>query len=145
MSDHQLISDILKELDAVLGCATRRWVKDAQVMPHAHPASFYLNGVSVGSTAATANTTVWRFTPNGMDGVEHNVSRLVSKFKGSSIRVGPVTYDDGTCSLIFVGGSVLAVKNPQLAPYGVWISQDSAADVHLDCLGRSSPTLWPPT
>ena len=27
MADHQLLSDLLHELDAVLGCAARRWVR----------------------------------------------------------------------------------------------------------------------
>ena len=52
-------------------------VKDTQVMPASQPASFYLSGSTVGATAADAKTTVWRFTPDGKDGVAHDVAGMV--------------------------------------------------------------------
>eukprot|EP01045_Picozoa_sp_COSAG04_P000121 COSAG04_NODE_3_length_53939_cov_50.145431_11_plen_98_part_00 len=52
-------------------------VKDTQVMPASKPASFYLSGSTVGATAADAKTTVWRFTPDGKDGVAHDVAGMV--------------------------------------------------------------------
>ena len=53
-------------------------VKDTQVMPASQPASFYLSGSTVGATAADAKTTVWRFTPDGKDGVAHDVAGMVA-------------------------------------------------------------------
>ena len=52
-------------------------VKDTQVMPASKPASFYLSGSTVGASAADAKTTVWRFTPDGKDGVAHDVAGMV--------------------------------------------------------------------
>jgi hypothetical protein len=167
MSDQQLMSDLLSELDSVIGCATRIWQVDSDVLVRPQPASFFLSGVAVGpnSSNGTMNSTitsglaagvdalVWRFTPSIpiLDGRGDNVRGMVTSSAGErddgggELRVGPLLFDGDRCELVFNGGVLLPVPNLALAPFGVWIAQTGgssiAAEVRLVCGG--SARAWP--
>ena len=61
MSDHQTLSETLYELDSIIGCQHRTWVRDVNVQRWRD--SFLLSGATVGPTVDSV-TTAWRFTPN---------------------------------------------------------------------------------
>jgi hypothetical protein len=65
-SDNQLLSDVLKELDVMVGCKTRSWVRDAPVNTHqAWMDGYLLSGMVLGDASpGSAMTRVWRFTPD---------------------------------------------------------------------------------
>ena len=153
MADHQLLSDLLHELDGLIGCAHRSWIQDRRVLPRASPASFYLSGTVVSSTATSPErTAVWRFTPRGGDGVPHDVAGMGSQTTGG-YSIGSVEFDGRSpCSLSFKDGALLEVNGSKVAPFGVWIGQpfDAAAtgdrerpEVLLECAGHP-PMPWPP-
>lgn len=147
MADQQLLSDLLHELDGVIGCGTRTWIKDAGVMVRKVPSSFYLSGLTVASAAADAGAaeTVWRFTPQGRDGVPHDVRGMFAAGpdpKAPSLAAGPLRFDGADCTLHFAAGALVAVDDASLAPYGVWVAQPANAAVTLDCTGLA-PRAWP--
>ena len=150
MSDHKLLSDCLHELDELMGCASRQWIKDDNVNVRASPASFFLSGSVLGTSADPAQTTIWRFTPRlppALDGVpkSHTTVHNMAKAEVGGLIVGPVEHDGASCSLRFDGGTVVTSHNDPssaVAPYGLWISQPSGnASVVLSC-GATS-VAWP--
>lgn len=150
MSDHKLLSDCLHELDEVMGCASRQWIKDDNVNVRASPASFFLSGSVLGTSADPEQTAIWRFTPRlppALDGVprSHTIVRTMAKTEAGGLTIGPVEHDGERCSLQFDGGAVVtSISDPSstMAPYGLWISQPNAnASVVLSCGATSMG--WP--
>ena len=65
-ADNQLLSDVLKELDTMLGCASRRWVRDWPVDRRQPWVDGYvLTGMELGGAPGDqqGGARVWRFTP----------------------------------------------------------------------------------
>ena len=133
----------------MIGCDSREWVADEDIWIAAHPASFYLSGVRVAQSLATA--IVWRFTlelPAGHPGDDESHAALVLKemvvSQGEDVVAGPVAHGGQQCSLRFLRASLVEVTDPTVAPYGVWISQAGrtlATGVLLNCSGRV--VAWP--
>ena len=133
----------------MIGCDSREWVADEDIWIAAHPASFYLSGVRVAQSSATA--IVWRFTlelPAGHPGDDESHAALVLKemvvSQGEDVVAGPVAHGGQQCSLRFLRASLVEVTDPTVAPYGVWISQAGrtlATGVLLNCSGRV--VAWP--
>ena len=150
MSDHQVLSDVLHELDSVIGCASRQWVVDEDVMIAPHPASFYLSGVRVGPPhPAAATGTIWRFTPllpvgHPGEDADHALSALreMAQAKGDDVVVSNVSHGGLPCDLRFRQSALVRVANASTAPYGVWISATANATVSLECTGQSA-LPWP--
>jgi hypothetical protein len=149
MSDHQLLSDVLHELDSVIGCASRQWVVDEDIMIAPQPASFYLSGVRVGPPQpAPASATIWRFTPllpvgHPEEDADHALSVLneMAQAQGNEVTISNVSHDGLICDLHFAQSSLVRVANARTAPYGVWISTTGNATVLLKC--GQSVVPWP--
>ena len=150
MSDHQVLSDVLHELDSVIGCALRQWVVDEDIMIAPQSASFYLSGVRVGPPQpAPATATIWRFTPmlpvgHPGEDADHALSVLneMVQAQGGDVFVSNVSHDGLICDLQFPQSRLVRVANASTAPYGVWISMMSNATVLLKCTGQPA-VPWP--
>ena len=150
MADHVLMSKHLKELDEVIGCAFRKWIVDENVLLQKRRTSFFLTGTVVSanndtSTPATrTTTTVWRFSPSIpiLYGGGKNVQDMVIPSRPGSmlLTIAPLLYNGQDCRLLFNKGELLAVRDPTLAPFGVWISQPNN-DVKLEC--GDKVVAWP--
>jgi hypothetical protein len=144
MADHQLLSDLLHELDAVIGCASREWVQDDNVLMQRKVTSFFLSGAvaSSSNTSSAKKTTIWRFSPSIpiLNSGGANIKGMAMQ-AGGDLSVAPLLFDGQSCRLVFKGGALLVAPQPSLASYGVWISQPST-DVKLDCGGKT--IVWPP-
>ena len=112
-ADNQLLSSLLLELDSMIGCQDRHWIRD---MNFRWRDSFFLSGMTV------TNRTVWR--------ISFEEDAPTTKVEHGGIVIPDVRFDLGephgvtACELHFPGAQLATVTNSLASRNaGVWIVQ----------------------
>jgi len=114
-ADHQLLSTLLSELDQLIGCQDRQWLRDSQFR---WLDSFFLTGMTAG------NSTVWRLSFEA-----EPAPTVVSHPTG--VTVPGLQFDLGAprgladCELRFPGAQVANISRSP-ASQGMWLVQPTA-------------------
>jgi hypothetical protein len=141
MREHELVSDMLSEMTALLGCADRSWITDTNIR---WQDDFLLSGSTVGTGNLTQR--VWRFTPLDPTSFAPVVSAKLSPREAGNVTI-PVTMEmsgkQRACELSFVQA---VLRFGRSSHYGWWITQpDAVPPVAVNCSsgGTALETTWP--
>ena len=142
--EHELVSQMLDEMTAVLGCADRRWIVDSNIR---WQDSFLLSGSKVGEDNFTH--WVWRYSPRDPTTFMPRLSNGHSSSSESS-HAGPgnisipvqlfLSGENRSCKL---GFEQAVLRISRSSHFGWWIMQpDSAPPVGVVCANYTT-TVWP--
>lgn len=140
LEDHALVSALLEELDDVIGCKNRTWVRDTALGRWRD--SFFLTGMALGDDA-----TVWRLSFEHAAGAG-NITAASTAVTVSGVLLELKSGEVAPCELRFHQAAVLNLSS--IAPAGVWIVQqggsaatpDERPKVEVVC-GSAFTGAWP--